>query len=102
MGAIENLFNLAQSALTSDEQFKNLREGLDQVRQRLHILADEVIDLRERVTRLETFRDVDQMRIGAELARFQAEVAQFKADVERAELRRERQLPPPSQGPQET
>ena len=69
-----------------DQLTEEMRELRTTVTGRLEKLESQLVNARERLTRLEVSRDADRAQMQANLARFQAE-------VERAELRLTRLLP---------
>jgi uncharacterized protein involved in exopolysaccharide biosynthesis len=92
MSLLDRLGELGKALLTTDAELRHLRETLNEIRQEVRKLGDDMRDVRERLTRLETAREADRSQMAAELAR-------FKAEVERAELRLTRLLPAQSEPP---
>jgi hypothetical protein len=82
----ERLGELAKAALTVDTQLHQQQELLAGIRQEVLRIDRDVQDLRNRVIRLEAYRDADRAQMDAEMAR-------FKLEVERAYTRLSRLLP---------
>lgn len=82
---LQTLQKIATVVNRLDSLADDLRDLRLTVRDRLDRLEGQLIDMRERLVRLEASRTAD-------LAQLQADTARFKAEVERAELRLTRLL----------
>jgi hypothetical protein len=93
----ENLFQSFQRLVTIAQRLDALAQRVDDfqtiVYARLDRLEGQMVDVRERLARLETVRDADR-------AQMQADLSRFKAEVERAEMRLARLMPGPSGSPE--
>ena len=70
MGVFETLTDIAKTAITTDLQLKQLREELDEANAKVRRLGEDVVDLRERVVRLEAQRDADRAQLAAQIEVF--------------------------------
>ncbi|HEV8715287.1 MAG TPA: hypothetical protein VGX03_20955 [Candidatus Binatia bacterium] len=82
---LQTLQKIATAVHRLDVLAEDLRELRTTVRVRLDRLEEQLVDVRERLARLEASRDADR-------AQMQADLARFKMEVERAELRLTRLL----------
>ena len=86
----DNVLQTLQKYATVVHRLDDIAEKLADLRKTLTDRLDrqdsQIMDLRERVTRLEATRDADR-------AQSQADLARFMAEVERAEMRLMRLLP---------
>jgi chromosome segregation ATPase len=92
----ENILQSLQKLVTIAQRLDSLSQRIDELQKtayaRLDRLEDHVLDIRERLARLEAARDGDR-------AQMQADLALFKLEVERAALRFGRRRQPPGEPP---
>jgi protein subunit release factor A len=90
----ENLLQTLQRYATIVQRLDDLaaeqREFTKTVAVRLDKFESQLVDIRERLARLEASRSADR-------AEMQADIARFKAEVERAEFQLTRLLSPPDE-----
>jgi phage shock protein A len=76
MNALERITDLARALFNSETQLRHVEASVEVLRADLTLLETGVLELRERVTKLEAFREADRAKLDAEISR-------FKLDVER-------------------
>jgi hypothetical protein len=88
----ESLLQSLQRLITFAQRLDALAKKMDELQAlvfaRLDRLENQVVEMRERLARLEMARDADR-------AQMQADLARFMAEMERAVLRLTRQPDPP-------
>lgn len=89
---LQTLQKVASALHRLDLQKEEIRELREVVNTGFDKLGAQVADLRERMARLEAFREADRSQMQTDLAR-------FKAEVERAEFRIARLLPARAESP---
>ncbi len=75
-----NLVNWLHSLAVLDERLERLSDDLEREQQVVRGVDKALDDLRERITRLEAWREADRALLDADLSR-------FRAEAERVELR---------------
>ena len=91
MKLFDEIRSLIKAIVVTKHELASIRESLSKLEGQFDRNETSLIDVRERVARLEALQDAIRARIEADLIRFQAE-------IERAEIRRTRLLPAPPKG----
>jgi hypothetical protein len=87
-----NVWEWLKDVAAIAERLDMLAAEIERERAARQRMEEVLMDIRERLTRLEAARDFDRAQMAADLAR-------FKAEVERAELKLSRMLSAPSEPP---